>query len=73
LLLHTPVGRAVVAGVAALAIGTVAGLAILWPSDDTAELSDVFGQKTESAEVVDVAAAECRNPAVSDCEELTLE
>ena len=59
------------AAVAALALATVAGLTLLWPNGDAPGLA--FGAKTERAEVVDAQPTECRNPAVSDCESLTLE
>ena len=54
-------------------MATVAGLAVLWPVGEAHGLGQAFGGKTERAEVVDAQQTECRNPAVSDCESLTLE
>jgi uncharacterized membrane protein len=72
-LLKTRAGLAAAASVAALAIATAIGLAVLWPTGGTDDLAQAFGQKTEGAEIVEIRAIECRNPAVSDCDELTLE
>ena len=58
---------------ALLALATVAALVALWPTGDVEGLGQAFGAATERAEVVDAQPAECRNPAVSDCESLTLE
>ena len=57
---------------ALLALATLTGLVVLWPAGDVGGLDQALGAKTERAEIVDAQPAECRNPAVSDCESLTL-
>ena len=72
-MLRSGPGRAVAVAVTAVLLATVLGLVALWPAGGGPTLGEAFGQKTERAEIVDARAVECRNPAVSDCDELTLE
>ena len=69
----TTSGRLALAAVGAIAVATAVALMALWPGEPDESLAAAFGQATERAEIVDVAPVECRNPAVNDCETLTLE
>jgi uncharacterized membrane protein len=73
-LLHTIIGKLVVAAVAALFAAAAIGLVLLWP-DDAKQASLVGGAQaqTQQAEVVDSRAVACRNPAVDDCRRLGIE
>jgi len=67
-------GRLVVVAVAVLAIGTVVGLAVMWP-DGRQEVELVPGATAEPqpADVVGSETVRCRNPQATDCRELTIE
>jgi uncharacterized membrane protein len=71
-LLKTAPGRAAAIVIAVLVVATAIGLVALWP-DESTDVGGIFGQETERAEIVDTAPVECRNPAVDDCESLTIE
>ncbi|HEV2752782.1 MAG TPA: YibE/F family protein [Solirubrobacteraceae bacterium] len=66
-ILHSRAGRALAAAVAALALGTVLGLAALWPTERPGAPPEAQRADTVGARVVAVQAVPCRTPMARDC------
>src|SRR3954471_15976093 len=74
-MLHQGAGRALAWAAAALAVATVAGLAILWPGGDAGKShaqSQALGGPSMPATVVASALARCPGPAAQQCRRLTI-
>jgi uncharacterized membrane protein len=65
-------GRLLVAAVAVLALATVVGIVALWPTERLEAPPALQRVDTLAAEVVAVAAAQCRGPGNRDCRLVTM-
>jgi uncharacterized membrane protein len=71
-LLDQGTGRAFLAAAGLVAVATLIGLVVLWPSDVEPKLGQIYDANTETAEVVAIEAVECSVPLTERCENVTV-